>query len=109
MLCLTPLPPRLSPQQQLQFSDTPTGPLPRQGSRGSTAPQRHASDQSEAFSTPMAVFPWERDDSRPPSRGRCRAPTPQAAPPADPRGGGQPHPGDRGRAVDVSLEADGEW
>ncbi|CAL8268765.1 unnamed protein product [Boreogadus saida] len=91
-----------SVRQQLQFSDAPTGSLPRQGGR---APQRHSSDQSDIFSTPMAVFPWERDDSKPPSRGRGRAPTPQA-PPADPRGGSQPQPRDRGRTEDVSKEAD---
>ena len=56
----------------------------------------------------MAVFPWERDDSKPPSRGRGRAATPQA-PPADHRGGSQPQPRDRGRTEDVSKEADGEW
>ncbi|KAG7276945.1 hypothetical protein CRUP_010265, partial [Coryphaenoides rupestris] len=70
-------------RQQLQFSDTPTtGSLPRHGNR-SAPHQRHSSDQSETFSTPMVAFPWERDDSKPASRGRCQAPTPQM-PSADP-------------------------
>ncbi|CAL8264237.1 unnamed protein product [Lota lota] len=91
-------------RQQLQFSDTPTGSLPRHGSRG-TAPQRHSSDQSETFSTPMAAFPWERDDSKPTSRGRYRAPAPQT-PSADPPGGSQPQQRDRGRTENLSKETD---
>ncbi|XP_035017162.2 centromere protein F isoform X2 [Hippoglossus stenolepis] len=53
-------------RQQLQFSDMPTTSLPRQQHR--STPHRHPSDQSESFSTPSAVFPWERDDTRPTNR-----------------------------------------
>ncbi|XP_062249682.1 centromere protein F isoform X3 [Platichthys flesus] len=52
--------------RQLQFSDAPTTSLPRQQHR--STPHRHPSDQSESFSTPSAVFPWERDDTRPTNR-----------------------------------------
>ncbi|KAK0131058.1 Centromere protein F [Merluccius polli] len=88
--------------QQLQFSDTPTGSLPRH-SRG-TPHQRHPSDQSETFSTPMAAFPWERDDSRPATRGRCRPPTPQM--PSDPPSHSQLEQRDRGRTENLSKETD---
>ncbi|KAF7228347.1 centromere protein F isoform X2 [Nothobranchius furzeri] len=53
--------------RQLQFSDMPSS---------SPQPHRHPSDQSDIFSTPSAVFPWERDDSRPSSRRRPQ-PSPQ--------------------------------
>ncbi|KAK5598508.1 hypothetical protein CRENBAI_009377 [Crenichthys baileyi] len=55
-------------QQRLQFSDTSTSSLPRQQHK--STPLRRPSDQADIFSTPSAVFPWERDDSRPASRRR---------------------------------------
>ncbi|KAM4555424.1 uncharacterized protein PAE49_014478 [Odontesthes bonariensis] len=60
--------------RRLQFSDMSTASLSRQQHKGT--PQRHPSDQSDAFSTPLSVFPWERDDSRPTSRRR-QPPSPQ--------------------------------
>ncbi|XP_038142474.1 centromere protein F isoform X1 [Cyprinodon tularosa] len=54
-------------RQRLQFSDTGTSSLPRQQT---STPLRHPSEQSDIFSTPSAVFPWERDDNRPASRRR---------------------------------------
>ncbi|XP_076015553.1 uncharacterized protein LOC143007935 isoform X2 [Genypterus blacodes] len=55
-------------RQRLQFSDAPTASLPRQQHK--STPRRHPSDQFDSPPTPMAVFPWERDDSRPTARGR---------------------------------------
>ncbi|XP_035988358.1 centromere protein F isoform X1 [Fundulus heteroclitus] len=55
-------------RQRLQFSDTPTPPVPRQQHK--STPPRHPSDQSDIFSTPSAAFPWEREDARPASRRR---------------------------------------
>ncbi|XP_034739328.1 centromere protein F isoform X3 [Etheostoma cragini] len=54
-------------RQQLQFSEVGTASLPRH--QNNSTPHRHPSDQSDTFSsTPLSVFPWERDDSRPASR-----------------------------------------
>ncbi|XP_037531172.1 centromere protein F [Nematolebias whitei] len=61
-------------RQQLQFSDMSTA--SRQQTK--STPQRHPSDQADIFSTPVAVFPWERDDSRPASRRRLQ-PAPQTS------------------------------
>ncbi|XP_018515847.1 centromere protein F isoform X2 [Lates calcarifer] len=52
--------------RRLQFSDVPSASLQRPQHK--STPHRHPSDQSESFSTPLAAFPWERDDSRPASR-----------------------------------------
>ncbi|XP_034739327.1 centromere protein F isoform X2 [Etheostoma cragini] len=53
--------------RQLQFSEVGTASLPRH--QNNSTPHRHPSDQSDTFSsTPLSVFPWERDDSRPASR-----------------------------------------
>ncbi|XP_049441036.1 centromere protein F [Epinephelus fuscoguttatus] len=52
--------------RRLQFSEVGTASLPRQQHK--STPHRHPSDQSDIFSTPVGVFPWERDDSRPAAR-----------------------------------------
>ncbi|XP_062281959.1 centromere protein F isoform X2 [Scomber scombrus] len=65
--------------RRLQFSDMPTASLPRQQHK--ITPHRHLSDQSESYSTPMAAFPWERDDSR--SAARRRSPTSPQTPVVD--------------------------
>ncbi|KAM9377924.1 uncharacterized protein KZ484_010203 isoform 2-T2 [Pholidichthys leucotaenia] len=52
--------------RRLQFSDTPTSSIPRQQHKS----HRHPSDQSETFSTPLTVFPWQRDEARPSARRR---------------------------------------
>nr|XP_020451374.1 centromere protein F-like isoform X1 [Monopterus albus]XP_020451384.1 centromere protein F-like isoform X1 [Monopterus albus]XP_020451394.1 centromere protein F-like isoform X1 [Monopterus albus]XP_020451403.1 centromere protein F-like isoform X1 [Monopterus albus]XP_020451412.1 centromere protein F-like isoform X1 [Monopterus albus]XP_020451421.1 centromere protein F-like isoform X1 [Monopterus albus] len=62
-------------RQRLQFSDTSTPLLPRQQHK--SMPHRHPSDQSESFSTPLAAFPWERDDSKPAARRQSPS-SPQA-------------------------------
>ncbi|KAG8003967.1 Centromere protein F [Nibea albiflora] len=61
-------------RQRLQFPEVGTASLPRQQHKNT--PHRHPSDQSDSFSTPLAVFPWERDDSRPASKRRS-PPSPQ--------------------------------
>ncbi|XP_070693100.1 centromere protein F isoform X2 [Pempheris klunzingeri] len=60
--------------RQLQFSEVAPASLPRQQHKNT--PHRHPSDQSDCFSTPMAAFPWERDDSRPAAKRRS-PPSPQ--------------------------------
>ncbi|XP_014892938.1 centromere protein F isoform X2 [Poecilia latipinna] len=65
-------------RQRLQFSEASAASLPRQQHK--STPLRHPSDQSDVFSTPSAVFPWERDDSGPASRRRP-ASSPQAPSP----------------------------
>ncbi|XP_054890290.1 centromere protein F [Poeciliopsis prolifica] len=65
-------------RQRLQFSEASVPSLPRQQQK--STPLRHPSDQSDVFSTPSAVFPWERDDSGPASRRRP-ASSPQAPSP----------------------------
>ncbi|XP_042348943.1 centromere protein F isoform X2 [Plectropomus leopardus] len=59
--------------RRLQFSEVGTASLPRQQHK--ITPHRHPSDQSDTFSTPLAAFPWERDDSRP----AARRPSPSSA------------------------------
>ncbi|XP_051276841.1 centromere protein F isoform X2 [Dicentrarchus labrax] len=61
-------------RQRLQFSEVATASLPRQQHRNT--PHRHPSDQSDSFSTPMAAFPWERDDLKPTAKRRS-PPSPQ--------------------------------
>ncbi|XP_041846051.1 centromere protein F isoform X2 [Melanotaenia boesemani] len=55
-------------RQRLQFSDTPAASLQHK-----STPHRHPSDQSDTFSTPLAAFPWEQDNSRPASRRQIPA------------------------------------
>ncbi|XP_033830563.1 centromere protein F [Periophthalmus magnuspinnatus] len=49
--------------RRLQFSDMPSGSLPREQPRGT-----HHHQTSDVFSTPSAAFPWERDDPKPVAR-----------------------------------------
>ncbi|XP_010737488.3 centromere protein F isoform X2 [Larimichthys crocea] len=65
---------RVPNSRRLQFPEVGTPSLPRQQHKNT--PHRHPSDQSDSFSTPLAVFPWERDDSRPASKRRS-PPSPQ--------------------------------
>uniref|UniRef100_A0A4W5NJY3 Si:dkeyp-115e12.6 n=1 Tax=Hucho hucho TaxID=62062 RepID=A0A4W5NJY3_9TELE len=61
-------------RQQLKFSDpgvSPTPMFPQQQAKGT--PHRRPSHQSDS-STPSAVFPWERDDPKPSTRGRLAPP-----------------------------------
>ncbi|XP_071387018.1 centromere protein F-like [Centroberyx affinis] len=89
-------------RQQLQFSDVPAASLPRQQHK--STPHRHPSDQSDVFSTPLAAFPWERDDSRPAGRGR---PPPSPPPPCtDVISRGQSERGDCGKVEDPRRETD---
>ncbi|KAM8908074.1 uncharacterized protein AB9W97_005626 isoform 3-T3 [Spinachia spinachia] len=60
---------------RLQFSKDGSNSLPR--TQPKITAQRHSSDQSDIFSTPSAVFPWEQDDSRPAAR-RLSPSSPQA-------------------------------
>ncbi|XP_041653398.1 centromere protein F [Cheilinus undulatus] len=55
-------------RQRLQFSEVAPVLLSRQQHK--STPHRHPADQSDIFSTPMSVFPWERDDSGPAARRR---------------------------------------
>uniref|UniRef100_UPI003AAF454C uncharacterized protein isoform X1 n=2 Tax=Centroberyx TaxID=88664 RepID=UPI003AAF454C len=89
-------------RQQLQFSDVPAASLPRQQHK--STPHRHPSDQSDVFSTPLAVFPWERDDSRPAGRGR--PPPSPPTPCADVISRGQSEQGHCGKAEDPRRETD---
>lgn len=66
-------------RQRLQFSDMPTASLPRQQHK--STPHRHPSDQSDSFSTPLAAFPWERDDSR--QAAKRRSPSSPQTPAVD--------------------------
>ncbi|XP_054453098.1 centromere protein F [Anoplopoma fimbria] len=52
--------------RRLQFSEVGSASLPRHQHKNT--PKRHSSDQSDIFSTPLAAFPWEQDDSRPAPR-----------------------------------------
>ncbi|XP_068182020.1 centromere protein F isoform X2 [Antennarius striatus] len=65
---------RVLHSRRLQFSDVGTPSLPRLQHK--STPHRHPSDQSDSFSTPSSMFPWERDDSRPAER-RQSPPSPQ--------------------------------
>ncbi|XP_014068425.2 trichohyalin isoform X1 [Salmo salar] len=59
---------------RLKFSDpgvSPTPMFPQQQAKG--PPHRRPSHQSDS-STPSAVFPWERDDPKPSTRGRLAPP-----------------------------------
>ncbi|KAL6117386.1 uncharacterized protein ACO6RY_15182 [Pungitius sinensis] len=48
--------------RRLPFSEDASNSLPRPQHK--STPQRHSSDQSESFSTPSAMFPWEQENSR---------------------------------------------
>ncbi|XP_051942716.1 centromere protein F isoform X2 [Hippocampus zosterae] len=50
---------------RLQFPDASAASLPRQPK---TTPRSRPSNQSDSFATPLAAFPWERDDPRPAAR-----------------------------------------
>ncbi|XP_034398959.1 centromere protein F isoform X2 [Cyclopterus lumpus] len=52
--------------RRLQFSEVGSASLPRHQNKNT--PHRHSSDQSDIFSTPLAAFPWEQDNSRPAAR-----------------------------------------
>ncbi|XP_034036763.1 centromere protein F isoform X4 [Thalassophryne amazonica] len=88
--------------RQLQFSDTPMASLPRQQHK--TAPHRHSSDQLDSFSTPSAVFPWERDELRPAPRRRTTS-SPQT-PSADVISHVRSESGSCGKAEDTRTETD---
>nr|XP_019958536.1 PREDICTED: centromere protein F-like [Paralichthys olivaceus] len=89
-------------RQRLQFSDMATTSLPRQQHR--STPHRHPSDQSESFSTPLAGFPWERDDTRP--TNRRQSPTSPETPCADVISQGQLAVGLCGKEKDHRTEGD---
>ncbi|KAI3351653.1 hypothetical protein L3Q82_020496, partial [Scortum barcoo] len=91
-----------SRQQRLQFSEVATASLPRQQHRNT--PHRHPSDQSDTFSTPLAAFPWERDDSRPAAKRRS-PPSPQT-PCTDVVSPGQSEQGVCGKEKDHRKETD---
>lgn len=92
-------------QQRLHFYDA--APSPFSQSNKST-PQRHPSDQSNASSTPSAVFPWGRDDSRP--APRRQSPSSPQATGADVtnRQQAQLGPGVCGKENDYRRDADSE-
>ncbi|KAG7214352.1 hypothetical protein INR49_023130 [Caranx melampygus] len=93
----------LNIRQRLQFTDGPTASLPRQQQHRST-PHRHPSDQSECFSTPLAAFPWERDDSRP--TGKRHSPSSPQTPCTDVISQGQSELGVCGKERDHRTETD---
>lgn len=86
-------------QQRLHFSDC--GPQPHKNT-----PQRHPSDQFESFSTPLAAFPWERDDTRPATRRQ--SPISPQMPCADVIGQAKAEPGNYGKGKGSREETDGE-
>ncbi|TKS72254.1 Centromere protein F [Collichthys lucidus] len=92
-------------RQRLQFPEVGTPSLPRQQHKNT--PHRHSSDQSDSFSTPLAVFPWERDDSRPASKRRS-PPSPQT-PSADVIYQVQLDQGVCEKEKDCRRETDSEW
>ncbi|XP_060904277.1 centromere protein F [Labrus mixtus] len=89
-------------RQRLQFSEAATVPLSRQQHKNT--PHRHSADQSDAFSTPMAVFPWERDDSGPVARRR--SPSSPQTPYADVVSQGQSEQRACGKERDHRAETD---
>lgn len=96
--------PLSSLQQRLQFSDMPTASLPRQQHK--STPHRHPSDQSDSFSTPSAVFPWERDDSKP--AAKRRSPSSPKAPSTD-ISQAQSEQRVCGKEKDLGTQTDSEW
>lgn len=92
-------------QQRLHFYDA--APSPFSQSHKSTT-QRHPSNQSDGSSTPSAVFPWGRDDSRP--APRRQSPSSPQATGADVtnRQQAQLGPGGCGKESDYRRDADSE-
>ncbi|KAG7518931.1 hypothetical protein JOB18_047567 [Solea senegalensis] len=88
-------------RQRLQFSDMHTNSLPRQHK---STPHHRLSDQLESFSTPLAVFPWERDDTR--QTARRQSPSSPQAPCTDFISQGQPALGHLGKGKDNRTEMD---
>lgn len=90
-------------RQRLHFYDA--APSPFSQSHKSTT-QRHPSDQSDGSSTPSAVFPWGRDDSRP--APRRQSPSSPQATGADVtnRQQAQLGPGGCGKESDYRRDAD---
>ncbi|XP_029369058.1 centromere protein F isoform X2 [Echeneis naucrates] len=88
--------------RRLHFSDVPTASLPRQQHK--STPHRHPSDQSEAFSAPLATFPWERDDSRP--TGRRHSPSSSQTPCTDVINQGRSESGLCGKEEENRTETD---
>uniref|UniRef100_A0A8K9XFS9 Si:dkeyp-115e12.6 n=1 Tax=Oncorhynchus mykiss TaxID=8022 RepID=A0A8K9XFS9_ONCMY len=88
-------------RQQLKFSEpgfSPTPMFPQQQAKGT--PHRRLSHQSDS-STPSAVFPWEREDPKPSTRGRPAPPLPSSS---DVRRGQEA--GDCGMVEDFRRETD---
>uniref|UniRef100_UPI0037E7E456 centromere protein F n=1 Tax=Semicossyphus pulcher TaxID=241346 RepID=UPI0037E7E456 len=89
-------------RQRLQFSEVATAPLSRQQHKNT--PHRHSADQSDIFSTPVAAFPWERDDSRP---AACRrSPSSPQTPCTDVVSQGQSEQRACGKETDHRAETD---
>ncbi|XP_071251435.1 centromere protein F [Salvelinus alpinus] len=90
-------------RQQLKFSEpgfSPTPMFPQQQAKGT--PHQRLSHQSDS-STPSAVFPWEREDPKPSTRGRPAPPPP--LPSSDVIRRGQ-EAGDCGMVEDFRRETD---
>ncbi|XP_037636203.1 centromere protein F isoform X2 [Sebastes umbrosus] len=87
--------------RRLQFSEGGSASSPQQHKN---TPQRHSSDQSDTFSTPLAAFPWERDDSRP--AARRPSPISPQTPCADVISQGQSKPRLCGKEMDQRTETD---
>ncbi|XP_029580259.1 centromere protein F, partial [Salmo trutta] len=90
-------------RQQLKFSEpgfSPTPMFPQQQAKGT--PHRRLSHQSDS-STPSAVFPWEREDPKPSTRGRPAPPPPPSSSDVIRRG---QEAGDCGMVKDLSRETD---
>lgn len=91
-------------RQRLQFSEVASAPLSRQHHKNT--PQRHSADQSDVFSTPMSVFPWERDDTG--QTVRRQSPSTPQSPAADVISQGQPEQRACGKERDHRAETDSE-
>ncbi|XP_056133832.1 centromere protein F [Lampris incognitus] len=88
--------------RQLQFSDTPTGLLPRQQNKSTL--HRHHSNQSDSSSTPPATFPCEQCDPRP--AGKVWPPPLPSTPTAAVISEHQQGQGDCGKAETLRRETD---
>ncbi|XP_006782026.2 centromere protein F [Neolamprologus brichardi] len=91
-------------RQRLQFSETPTPSLPQQQHKSTR--HSHSPVQSDTFSTPLGVFPWERDDTKPAARRRP-PPSPSLMPSSDVTNQGLSEQGGYGK--DRRTETDSEW
>ncbi|CAJ1058740.1 centromere protein F [Xyrichtys novacula] len=89
-------------RQRLQFSEVV--PLSRQQHK--STPHRHLADQSDTFSTPLAAFPWERDDSQPAARRKAPAPSHPQTPSVDVTSQGQLEQRACGKETDHGTETD---